>query len=125
MGMVSGPDKVKNSVPNVAVVRPTVIRHTRDILKPDCGQPGLLPGVLQNADRLAVEEAAKIAAEEEATKIAAKEEAARLAAEGAAQQAAEGLRLEREATAAWLAHEAAKQEAEAIRLEEEACVKTR
>ena len=50
MGLVSGPDKVKNSVPNVAVVRPKVIRHTRDILKPDCGQPGLLPGVLQNAD---------------------------------------------------------------------------
>ena len=39
--MVSGLDKVKNSVPNVAVVRPTVIRHTRDIGKPgnDFGQP--------------------------------------------------------------------------------------
>ena len=31
MGLVSGPDKVKNSVPNVAVVRPTVIRHTTEL----------------------------------------------------------------------------------------------
>jgi hypothetical protein len=80
-----------------------------------------LDQVRRDAERVAGEEAARVAAEEEAARVAAEEEAARLAAEEeAARLEAERIAAEEEAARVAAEEEAARLEGERIAAEEEA-----